>query len=352
MRTKNKDIYDSVLTIGPDIAAPGGMAAVMQSLREIIKPFHYRRTNSQKGTVAGLFVLAGLLCCLPFDRLRGRKILHIHSASGKSFIRKSVIILWANLWGYKIICHIHGGKLPSFFNKIGIKNAAKIIKRCNVIVVLTEGWQQYFKEKFKNPNVCIVPNFVDPIPPTSLSTQEGALKLLFLGNINHDKGIFDLLAVINEQKTNWIEKIHLSICGVGPDLQEMQDIIKASGLESFVSYLGYVKNEAKIRAIQDCDAIVLPSYFEAQPVCILEGMAAGKGIIASNVGGIPDMINDGTNGILISPGDKDALTSAISSYIDNRDLLGRHAKAALEKSKEYSVEMVINKLNVIYSQLL
>ncbi len=348
---EDKDIFDQVLTIGPDIKAPGGIAAVINSYRPILKPFHYRCTNSQRGTIAGMLPLLKVLACLPIDRIRGRKILHIHSASGKSFIRKSIIVCLGKLLGFKIILHCHGGKLPTFFQKIGMSKAAKIINKCDALIVLTPNWKNYYESTFKHPRVRIVNNYVQPFSNSVLNLDKDPLRLVFLGVINHEKGIFDLVNVFDKNKQKWQGRVSLKICGIGPEFDQLQEYIQKKHLGNLIEYRGYVSGQEKTDIICNSDVVVLPSYFEAQPVCILEGMAAGKGIISTKVGGIPDMVTDCENGQLIQPGDLTALTSAIDRYLDDRTLLLSHAQKAKERSKEYSFENTASRLKDLYQEL-
>ncbi len=346
------NIYDKVVTIGPDITALGGMAAVIKALRGIIQPFHYHCTNSMRGTVAGLWPMIKTMALLPIDRAKGRKILHIHSASGKSFVRKSIIVMWGKLLGFKIIFHSHGGKLPSFIAKIGVSKACHTIKRCDALVVLSEKWKEYYAQNFGHPHIYIINNFVEPIPESALSEADQPLRMLFLGVINHEKGLFDLLEVLAKNREKWAGRVVLTICGVGPEIEQMRQFIADHSLEEMAQYRGYVSGDEKIKALQATDVVTLPSYYEAQPVCIIEGLTAGKGIIASNVGGIPDLVTDGQEGMLVAPGDQQALSQAIGRYIDDRALLRAHAAAALKKSSAFSKSTAISTLNTLYRTLL
>lgn len=346
-----KNIFDQVLTIGPDIKAPGGIAAVINSYRPILKPFHYRCTNSQRGTIAGMLPLLKVLVCLPFDRMRGRKILHIHSASGKSFVRKSLIITIGKWLGFKIVLHCHGGNFPSFFQKMGLRKAATLINKCDAIIALTPKWKEYFESTFKHPLVIVVANYVQRFPNSPFNIDKDPLRLLFLGVINQEKGLFDLLKVVADNKQKWEGRLLLTICGIGPDIDKMKEYVQNENLTNLVEYRGYVSGQEKIDTICNCDVVVLPSYLEAQPVCILEGMSAGKGIISTNVGGIPDMVKNGENGQLIEPGNLHELAQAIDNYIQDRTLLQSHSKKAREVAKEYSLENTTTRLKAIYERL-
>ena len=100
------------------------------------------------------------------------------------------------------------------------------------------------------------------------------------------------------------------------------------------------------------DIFVLPSLNEGMGRVLVEAMAAGKPLIASNVGGIPDLVEDGCNGLLVPPGDSGGLADAIMRLIRNPDeakKMGLRGKGMCER---YGVDAMIGKLDMLYSELL
>lgn len=93
------------------------MESVLKSYSEHFTPFNYLSSNSYKGFIPGLFATMKTAIKIPFYKRKGYKILHIHHASGKSWVRKSFLMLWCKLWWYKTIMHCHSGKVLDFYKK-------------------------------------------------------------------------------------------------------------------------------------------------------------------------------------------------------------------------------------------
>ena len=118
---KEDALFNQVLFIGPDMnGRGGGIGSVLKSYSKVINQFRYIKSNSRFGTIIGAFNLLVLLVRMPIERFfKGAKIAHIHVATGKSFIRKTIIIYWAWILGYKVIYHCHGAETKTYFESIG-----------------------------------------------------------------------------------------------------------------------------------------------------------------------------------------------------------------------------------------
>lgn len=347
-----KTIFDKVLYIGPDIKGKGGISSVLASYEKMIPEFHYLSSNSRKGTIMGLFALMKLMLLLPyFCYLKGIKIVHIHGASRKSFVRKSIIIRFAKLMRRKVIFHCHGGEFKSYVAEIGESKVLNVLSKCDAIVVLSQKWVDYFKGDLGLKNVFVINNIVEPaqlFDENLKPTKE--LKLLFLGAICDNKGIFDLLDVIATNKTEFIGRIKLYIGGNG-EVERLQSVISQKQLAEIVEYVGWVTGEDKNRLLKDSDILMLPSYIEGLPITLLEAMAYAKPSITTNVGGIPEIIESGKNGVIITPGDKDALYDAIRLFVDNPKLIAEYGAEGLNRVVDFYPESVKNQLENLYKQL-
>ena len=99
-------------------------------------------------------------------------------------------------------------------------------------------------------------------------------------------------------------------------------------------------------------AIVPSLWQEPFGIVALEAMAMGKPVIASNIGGLTDLVDDGTSGVLVAPGDVDALRSALSLLTTDTDLRGRMARAAASRVKDFSAASLVPRLESVYEGLL
>lgn len=347
-----KTIFDKVLYIGPDIKGKGGISSVLASYEKMIPNFHYISSNSRKGTMMGVFALMKLMLLLPyFCYLKGIKIVHIHGASRKSFVRKSIIIRFAKLMRRKVVFHCHGGEFKSYVAEAGESKVLNVLSKCDAIVVLSQKWVDYFKGDLGLKNVFVINNIVEPaqlFDENLKPTKE--LKLLFLGAICDNKGIFDLLDVIATNKAEFIGRIKLYIGGNG-EVERLQSVISQKQLAEIVEYVGWVTGEDKNRLLKDCDIVMLPSYIEGLPITLLEAMAYAKPSITTNVGGIPEIVESGKNGVIITPGDKKALYEAIRLFMDNPQLIAEYGNDGLNRVKDYYPQSVKNQLENLYKQL-
>ena len=124
-------------------------------------------------------------------------------------------------------------------------------------------------------------------------------------------------------------------------------------LSKDVTWLGWLKGEEKEKYLKECDIFVLPTYFEGQPVVLLEAMAYKCAIVASKTGGIPQMISNGDTGILIQPKDGDALKQGIEKALADTELCRRLGENAYHKvQEEFSIDHSMEELLQVYRKVL
>lgn len=157
------------------------------------------------------------------------------------------------------------------------------------------------------------------------------VQFIFVGELNVKiKGIDILMDAFKEAARESLN-ISLTIVGTGPDKQYCKTYLeKNPELQTRVTLQGTLTNKQAMEAIAESDVLLLPSRTEGIPRVIIEAFLFGKPVIASRVGGIPDVVKDNENGILIEAGDSKELTRAllrIANSAELRDTLGVHAKA-------------------------
>lgn len=144
---------------------------------------------------------------------------------------------------------------------------------------------------------------------------DGILRLLFVGRLAPVKGLPVLLDALRHPaiaRADW----RLDIIGDGPDRTRIATRIAAEGLSDRVTLHGY-RSQAEVRqTLRDCDVLVLPSFAEGVPVVLMEAMATGRPVVATRIAGIPELVEDGTSGFLVPPGDAAALARAMASLAD------------------------------------
>jgi glycosyltransferase involved in cell wall biosynthesis len=141
------------------------------------------------------------------------------------------------------------------------------------------------------------------------------------------------------------------IVGDGEYGGALRELVREKELDRHIVFAGQQKDISTILAISDL--FVLPTLTEALPTVLIEAMAAGKAIVASKVGGIPEMIEDGVNGILIPASSPSDLTKACLRLIDDDDLRNRMAEKSLEiANRKFDIQKLIQSLNNLYDELI
>lgn len=348
-KAATNDIDRHILFVGPGMN--GGISAVLNVYRTMFSPFKFVKTQTDGGKVRkGLAAIAGYalaLLRLTFDR--DIRIVHIHSASNASFWRKSLIIRMAKATGRKVILHNHGGGFRTFYKSAPEKIKA-VLDKCDVVIGLSAQWVQFFKE-IGCREVLAVNNVIDTPEIRPSNDSDGKFHIVFLGKIFDQKGIYDLLDALRTNRERFAGRLTLHVGGNG-EVDKFRSLIADPALADMVTYEGWVDGEKKAVLFNRMDALILPSYVEGVPICLLEAMSYGKPVITTPVGGIPSIVTDGHNGLFIAPGDKGAIASAITRLMDSPELASAMGRNGTEIAKDYLAPEVAKKLRSLYAKLL
>ncbi len=170
--------------------------------------------------------------------------------------------------------------------------------------------------------------------------QPGPLRLITIGRLHPIKGYHLLLdAVAALVKGGLI--VDLDMIGDGPERAALEKRAQALGLGARVRFSGAVSQDAIGAHYDQADAIVVSSFMEGVPVVLMEAMAKGLGVIATRVGGIPELVEDGVSGFLVNAGSADALMESIRVLAADPDLCQRQGKAGRKRVlAEYSLDQV------------
>ena len=350
-----KNSFKHVLFVGPHYSLRGGMASVLKVYSQTIQPFNFLPGYFYKNPVLSILYFVAGLAKLFWILLTNRqiKIVHIHSASRGSFLRKSKMVMLSKLFRKKTILHIHGGEFKLFFNNAGfLKSYIKyILNSVDEIICLSDEWKVYFDSLTEKKKSIVLNNPV--IIPAETAAKKVVLpvNVLFLNHINTAKGIFDVLDFFNENKEWLKDSFQLTIAGAG-DSEKLQQFIATNNLNDIIEYKGWVEGKEKEALIQNCDVFILTSYNEGLPVSILEAMAYKRAVISTNVGGIPRIVKPNENGWLTAPGDKAMLVNIFKELKNNPVILENYGLCSFEIVQDYSPENVNDKLGRIYEELL
>lgn len=338
-------------------AAPGGMAAVVEGYRaDGLFARHAVRliATHQPGSLPRRLIVA-VQALLTFVRLLagGRvRLVHAHMAARGSFWRKSLFAAIARRFGVPVIVHVHGSEMQAFVDALPAwqrRMVATQLEACCCVVALSERWADYLRGLAPAARVVVVPNYV-PFPPQPRRHEERPVpRALFLGLLGQRKGIFDLLQALALLRARGVA-FQLMVGGNG-EVERCRQRIAELGLADRVELLGWVGGEAKQRLLAEADLFVLPSHHEGLPMSLLEAMSWGLPVVSTRVGGIPDLVREGDEGLLVEPGDVEGLAEALARLAASADLRRRLGAAGRQRvQSHFSATVALEALDRLYAE--
>ena len=243
----------------------------------------------------------------------------------------------------------------------------KLLSYANVIISPSEYYieESRFLKEYKD-KVIVIPNGINieefDIPYTKeecrgklgLSTDEKII--LFVGVIHSHKGI-DVLIKAMQKITKEVPNTKLIFVGKEGEKGNFEGLDKLSkklSVKKNIKFAGFVEEGLKPLYYKAADVFCLPSTtsHESFGIVNLEAMACSVPIVASKIGGIPDVVKDGKNGLLVPPRDSDALADAIIYLLENEDIREKMGKNGREKIKDYSWERIAEEIEKVYEEIL
>jgi glycosyltransferase involved in cell wall biosynthesis len=348
-----------IVIVGPSITGTkGGMATVINDMLSLNQKTNYRFehlvSHAEVSAPQKIFLTAKtffkILTYGDYD------LLHIHVASGASFYRKSLAVRAGRIRKKPIVMHVHGADFDSFYHRSSALSK-KLIRRtfaaCDKVLVLSSYWKEFFDKHIYDGNTEIIHNGVYlPVFASCRTVPDNIRSFLFLGRLGQRKGVYDLLEAIDQLVNREGNRdLRFFLAGDG-DLEQVKEIIQAKKLVANVEVLGWIDEQQKLSLFKQVDTMLLPSYNEGLPMAILEAMAAGKVIISSRVGGIPDAVKGGINGFLIEPGEVDRLAQHILHVSRHPDEMIDIAEQNIRRiDADYNLEKINERLLQIYTEI-
>lgn len=275
-------------------------------------------------------------------------LVHLHSAD-PVFAGSVVFMVLARVAHVPVLLHLHGTDWSDFYGnvskgqKVLIRWGLKVPQR---IVVLYSNWAANILRLVPQADVRVVPNRINPRPLPDEALVEGIrirlslrrehLVCLSLGSVGWRKGSFDILDAV-PQVVRHADHVRFVLVGGEENAGEMKRLcnrVKARDLGRWVILTGEVERERSFAYLSIADLLLLPSYIEGMPIAILEAMQAGKPVISTPVGGIPETIDDGISGLLVAPGAPDQIAAAVLKLLQDPALRNRMGFAAQKAFRE------------------
>lgn len=281
-------------------------------------------------------------------------VIHICTSAGMGCLRDFLLVKVAKRYHTKSIIHLHFGRLPELAIKQNwewciLKN---VLRQSDVIIPMNKPTEKALHENgFEN--VCYLPNPLNDSIIKQVSNLEGSIlreagRILFVGHVYDTKGVYELVKGCKD-----IKGVKLII--VGKCTKEMKDDLLSNGTSTinkeWIDFVGEIPHEEVIKEFLKADIFVFPSYTEGFPNVILESMACGCPIVASDVGAIPEMLDIDKEpcGICIKPqSDKEVYDAVVSLFNDSKkkQLFAERAKQRVNSL--YAIPVVWQELVKIW----
>ena len=341
-----------VLEIGPSLKDKGGMVTVMKQIENsnLKEKYNIKHISTYKNKIKILFLIPAIFKILIYKFIYRIELGHIHLASYGSFTRKAIIIRLLKLLNVKFIIHIHGAKFNEFYKNSNERKKLKIKKVLNEadkIIVLSNSWRDFFEKIVPKEKIIVLYNAVK-LPKISLSEKNNhTCNILFLGRLGERKGVYDIIKVAKQLNANK-KNVKIILAGDG-QIEKVRDLVKQEKLEEIIEVKGWINSKEKEILLQKADIYILPSYNEGLPMSILEAMSYSLPVITTEVGGIPEIIKNNENGILIKSGDIKSLEDNIIKLIEDENLrknIGKQARKTIET--KFNLENQIEKLEELF----
>lgn len=278
--------------------------------------------------------------------------MHIHLSYGASFYRKLIFFVVARIFRKKVLIHLHGSRFEEFYyGSFGMLKhlISTMFSKADCVLVLSKQWEKFVRGIAPDSQTQILFNGAFPREKQKRSTKENHI-ITFMGRLGERKGTYDLIEAFSRVYLRH-KTVKLMLCGDG-DLKKVKSIIREKGLEHAIEVPGWVSGNAKQAIYLESDIFILPSYNEGLPGAILEAMSYGLPVISTNVGGIPEAVEDGVNGLLIEAGDVTGMVNAIENLLESPDIKYAMADASRELIKtKFNIYGLIDDLVNYYNLL-
>lgn len=344
-----------ILMIGTDMKSKGGVSSVIRMYSEagLLKHVCFMASYTDGSTWKKISWYALFLARYIKTLLTHRsiKVVHIHTASYGSFFRKSWVVLLARLFGKKSIIHMHGAGFNVFYAKMPtpVQQFIRFVLRsADVLIALSSQWKSDLARISGHPDIRILYNPTILQKPRYDEPPADTVNFLFMGRLGQRKGVFDIIESAKQLETDNI-KIHLYGDG---EVENIRQMVSAKGVMDKVAVCGWIDGSEKDKTYREASVLLLPSYHEGLPISVLEAMAYGLPVLATDVGGISEAVQDGVNGFLIQPGECEKLAERMKQLAQSPELrrtMGRHGyKMAMEK---FALPVIIRQLEALYDEL-
>lgn len=351
----------NIVITAPSLDEHKNVSGISTIVRQIITYSSHRFAHFQAGREDGepanaLWLLKQAL--LPFRFalciLREKAdLVHINTAlTDLSIWRDAALAKAARMTGRPIVLFVHGGKY--LLNPIEDTRLAaateSMFRAAGIVVVYSDLEKREVARRWKNLDVRVLPNAV-PLRDGPIAVRGNPEPvIIFFGRLHESKGLNEMVKAFARLKADGFD-FHFNCFGDGPMKNEF--IVRMTEtLGKRFHYGGVLRSSQKFSELDTADIFLLPSiYGEGLPMAILEAMAAGCVVVASEMASVAAVIMDGDNGYLVEPGNVEQLVSRLKMILSSRPDWKPVQAAAVETVRTgFAIEGYIERLEAIYAE--
>lgn len=265
---------------------------------------------------------------------------------------------------YPTILTVHGSEsIQARFNmKMGIafirnkvitlQNERYVLSKVPNIIVCSPQMKELIWN-MTNSKIHVIPNGVDFEDILNIQPHKSIKypSILYVGGLTKIKGI-DILLNAVPVIIKKIPNLCIYIAGSGPEEDNLKKLVKELSIEKNVKFLGFISEEEKFSYYKSVDVCVFPSKYEPFGIVLLEAMACGKPVVASNIDGIPFVVEDGKTGLLFECGNVEDLAEKVITLLENKELREKMGKEGRERAKEFTWDKIAEQTVDLYREML
>lgn len=258
------------------------------------------------------------------------KIPWIHVEHGTSFVKTNNLVLFL---GSRIFDLIFG---------------RKILNSADKIITISDGARDFVNRLSKNKNIQTIYNGIKLNYIKKRGKIKEINKLIFVGRLIYAKGVQDLIIAFSRINN---KNLFLTIVGDGPYKSELENLAKRLNLTDKINFVGEKTKQEVLKLLRESDLFINPSYSEGMPTTVLEAGAIGLPVIATDVGGTREIIENNRTGILINPGKPNEIKQAIEFMINKKKEREEYAKNLNNSVKnKFTWEVIIGQWENLISE--
>jgi len=348
-----------VLHIGPDMNGRGGIPAVIRTL--MASPlasghrFSFLRTYGSSSPGKRLLIFArGMLDLAAWCRRPGERLVHIHAATRGSWYRKAVATALVKALSRPVLLHFHAGAgdIRDFEQRLGPIRLGLIrwaFLQADEVIAVSAASAAEVQRIIGFDAVAVVPNAAPTIADdaTGRPAEASPPAIVYLGGFaNPAKGSEVLIEALPSVLAADPD-VRILLAGPGEPTAAAEVLLRSPR----VRWEGYLNADEKALALQEAQLFVMPSISEGMPVALLEAMAYGLAVVATRVGGIPEVATDGFDARLVEAGHSTVLALTLIELLADPDRRRELGRAARQRAEQLNDNEVFSPLEEIYGAI-